>query len=58
MFSVDAASGYGSYLGWHALLKDGEKQPYVKAFDSLQVYTVRHEPYPQIGLYRRSDVLP
>ena len=58
MFSVDAASGYGSYLGWHTLLKDGEKQPYVKAFDAMQVYTSRSSPYPQIGIYRRTDVLP
>ena len=58
MFSVETASGYGSYLGWHALLKDGEKQPYVKAFDAMQVYTSRSRPYPQVGIFRRQDVLP
>ena len=58
IFSIEAASGYGSYLGWHAILKEGKRQPYLKGFDSLRVYTSRSEPYPQIGIYRRPDVLP
>ena len=53
-FSVNAGSGYGSYLGAHALLEQDNEQLHVQAIGALQVYTYRSSPYPQIGLYRRS----
>ena len=58
IFRVEAESGYGFYLGSHTLLTHDNEELYVKGFDSLQVYAIRYKPYPQIGLFRYSDMLP
>lgn len=57
-FTVDVVSGLGAYLGGYAPYDGIAFYPTVLAVDSTYVYTVKHNPYPQIGIYRRQDTLP
>ena len=58
LFRVDAASGQGAYMGWYAASLKDVRQPMVVAMDSEHLYTSTNEPYPQIGIYRLSDIFP
>lgn len=53
VFSVGAVSGYGAYVGWLSLLRDGREQPHVTALDRQRLYTVAGSPYPHLGIYPR-----
>ena len=55
LFRVDASSGEGAYLGWHAGWHANVKLPVLTALDAERLYAQVIEPYPQIGIYQRQD---
>ena len=57
-FRVDVTSGQGTHLGWSPGWNGDIKQPSVVALDAEHFYTVKNDPYPRIGIYRRPDSLP
>ena len=55
LFRVHAASGKGAYIGWLPMWKGGIEQPSVLALDAEYWYTEKSSPYPQLGIYRRTN---
>lgn len=53
LYSVDAVSGEGMYIGYHPFRINGTSVS-VKALDAQRIYTTVYRGFPQLGIYPRS----
>lgn len=53
LYSVDAVSGEGKYIGYHPFRINGSSVS-VKALDAQRIYTTVYRGFPQLGIYPRS----
>ena len=56
-FHVDVRTGQGSYLGLNTDI-DFSESPILIALDGERAYTMAFSPFPQFGIFQRTEVLP